>query len=110
MQDFGAELLRRYAQDTTPITDYPKELLDKIVQEVISFEERLTAASNGSAVAVSMTSEPFLNLFSNSRGGAYPHSPSRPVTPGASDILYQINPNWTQGKSTYNLLAPLQSY
>ncbi|KAL5500910.1 hypothetical protein ACEPAH_9297 [Sanghuangporus vaninii] len=79
-----------------PITDYPKSLLRKIAEEVSALENRLTTASNGLQVTILLAAQMFLNHFSHSRGGAYPHSPSRQVTPLAPLIIYEMNPKLTK--------------
>ncbi|KAL5500908.1 hypothetical protein ACEPAH_9295 [Sanghuangporus vaninii] len=79
-----------------PVTDYPVDLLNHIAEEVVVLEGRLTRANDGLPVVVAVSAEPFLNAFSHSRGGAYPHASSRQVTPMAISVLYQINLNSTE--------------
>ncbi|KAL5522235.1 hypothetical protein ACEPAF_2092 [Sanghuangporus sanghuang] len=83
-----------------PVTDYPVDLLNHIAEEVIVLEGRLTRANDGLPVVVAVSAEPFLNAFSRSRGGAYPHPSSRQVTPMAISVLYQINLNSTQDEQS----------
>ncbi|EJD05648.1 FAD-binding domain-containing protein [Fomitiporia mediterranea MF3/22] len=94
------------AATAVPITTYPQSLLDKIVNETITTGDKLTAATN-STVVVIMVPEPFLNPFSHSRGGAYPHPPSRQVTPSSPEIAYPINSNLTadEQEAFYNLIV-----
>ncbi|EJD05537.1 FAD-binding domain-containing protein [Fomitiporia mediterranea MF3/22] len=81
------------AQHTVPIVHYPKPVLDEMVTQVVSFGEQLSAQHNGSTVIVSIAPEPFFNPFSHSRGGAYPHPPSRQVTPASAYFAYQEDPS-----------------
>ncbi|OCB92283.1 FAD-binding domain-containing protein [Sanghuangporus baumii] len=83
-----------------PVTDYPVDLLNHIAEEVIVLEGRLTRANDGLPVVVAVSAEPFLNAFSHSRGGAYPHPSSRQVTPMAISVLYEINLNSTQDEQS----------
>ena len=87
------------------MTNYPKALLDTMVREVVSFGKRLLSkrANGGSDgnITVVMAPEPFLNPFSHSRGGAYPHPTSWQVTPGAPTFIYTIDPEWTPGEFSY---------
>lgn len=57
------------------------------IQESASRLASIPANSN-STLIVSLAPEPFYNAFSHSRGGAYPHPPSRQVTPLSSFIAY----------------------
>ncbi|KAL5512398.1 hypothetical protein ACEPAG_3390 [Sanghuangporus baumii] len=83
-----------------PVTNYPLDLLNQITEEVVVLEGRLTRANDGLPVIVGVSAEPFLNPFSNSRGGAYPHPPSRQVTPMAISVLYEINLNSTKDEQS----------
>ncbi|KAL5512400.1 hypothetical protein ACEPAG_3392 [Sanghuangporus baumii] len=83
-----------------PVTDYPKSLLRKIAGEVSAFGDRLTAASNGQQVTIVLVAQLFLNHFSHSRGGAYPHSPSRQVMPLAYLVMYEINLKLTKDEQS----------
>ncbi|KAL5500909.1 hypothetical protein ACEPAH_9296 [Sanghuangporus vaninii] len=88
------------ALHVVPITNYPKSLLRKIAGEVSAFGDRLTAASNGSQFTVVSGLQPFLNHFSHSRGGAYPHPPSRQVTPLAAFVVYEMDPKLTKDEQS----------
>ncbi|KAL5476649.1 hypothetical protein ACEPAI_2835 [Sanghuangporus weigelae] len=85
-------------QHAIPMTKYPKPLLNYMVQQTISFEDKLVNARGSEQssrnVTVIMVPEPFLNPFSHSRGGAYHHPPSRQVTPGSPNFAYGIDPTW----------------
>ncbi|KAH8109499.1 FAD-binding domain-containing protein [Phellopilus nigrolimitatus] len=81
------------AQHVIPVEQYTLSLLDEMVTQVIAFGARLTEQNNGSKVIVSVSPEPFLKPFSHSRGGAYPHSSSRQVTPASPFIAYQTDPD-----------------
>ncbi|KAI5120619.1 hypothetical protein M0805_008094 [Coniferiporia weirii] len=81
------------AQHVVPITRYSKSLLDVMVAQVQSLGSQLAAQNNGSTVIVSISPEPFLNPFAHSQGGAYPHPPSRQVTPASPFIAYQTDPS-----------------
>ncbi|KAH8116010.1 FAD-binding domain-containing protein [Phellopilus nigrolimitatus] len=80
-------------QHVIPIVQYTQPLLDEMATQVQAFGANLTAQNNGSTVVVGAAPELFLNPFSHSRGGAYPHPPSREVTPAATYISYQTDPN-----------------
>lgn len=98
-------LLSREVNHVIPITKYTEAVLSKMVEETITAEAKLTAASNGSIVGINMIPEPFINPFSNAQGGAYPHTAARPVTPSSPTFVYQINPNWTAGESRPLLIS-----
>lgn len=73
------------------------DLLDATVREAIALEKKLTSANNGLPSVVTVSAQPLLNPFSHSRGGAYPHPPSRQVTQMEVAVIYMINTNSTNG-------------
>ena len=77
-----------------PLLTYPISILNEMATQVAAFGSQLQAQNNDSIISVNLTSEPFLSAFAHSKGGAYPHSPDRPVTPTSMSITYQI-PNTT---------------
>lgn len=91
-----------------PLTHYTTSLLNKVVQGISALGKNLTAANNGSTVTVNFVAEPFVSPFAHSRGGAYPHSPSRQATPGPVNTGYLIDPATSPGKqSTDSVLRPI---
>lgn len=53
--------------------------------------EKLTSESNGSLIIVSVAPEPLFQPNSHSKGGAFPHSPTRQLTQASPFIAYQEN-------------------
>ncbi|KAL5512399.1 hypothetical protein ACEPAG_3391 [Sanghuangporus baumii] len=88
------------ALHVVPLTNYPKSLLGKITREISAFGDRLSAASNGSQFIIVSGSQPFLNHFSHSHGGAYPHPPSRQVTPFIPFVVYEMDPKLTKDEQS----------
>ncbi|KLO11827.1 FAD-binding domain-containing protein [Schizopora paradoxa] len=80
------------AQHVIPIVQYTIPVLEQIVNQVTTVGEQLTAQNNGSIVVVSVGAEPFLKPNSHDRGGAYPHSASRQITPASPFIGFQTDP------------------
>lgn len=87
----------RFSQHVVSVTDAPKALLDFMVQQTISFGERLSTLRNSSDVIVTVGPQIMLNPFSHSRGGAYPHEPSRQLQEVTEVLIYDVDPNWTFG-------------
>ena len=85
------------AQHTVSIANYTKPILDEMALQVKSFASRLVEEKNDSTIRVNIAAEPFLNPFSHSRGGAYPHDPNRQVTPSTPSIRYQEDPGTPLG-------------
>ena len=79
---------------TVPMLHYPIPVLNEMVTQVAAFGSQLQAENNESIISVNAKPDPFISAFAHSKGGAYPHSPSRPLTPAAMAIIYQI-PNAT---------------
>lgn len=77
------------AQHTVPILNYPISVLNEMSAQVDAFGNRLHSENPDIDLSLSMSPEPFLSAFAHSKGGAYPHSPSRPVTPSSMSIIYQ---------------------
>lgn len=75
-----------------PLKWYPYDLLIEMAEQARIVSQRLQeAAPLGQIVVASMVAGPFLAPFANSKGGAYPHSPERQVTPGLAFIYYSTN-------------------
>lgn len=72
-----------------------------MVAQVNAFGQRLTEQNNGSTILVVVQPEPFYQPFTHSRGGAYPHSPDRELTPACPFIVYSANANDPLGTSSY---------
>lgn len=81
--------LDRFTGQAVPILKYTLPILEEMAAQVLKTGTALTAQSNGSLVSVSWSAEPFLNPFAHSRGGAYPHPPTRQVTPSNPNIVLQ---------------------
>lgn len=64
-------------------------VLEEIVTQVINTGNAVTAQSADALAVVSCSAEPFLDPFAHSRGGAYPHPPTRQVTPGSPFVAIQ---------------------
>lgn len=84
-------LYDRIAQHVIPILNYTLPILEEIESQIMAFGKQLTDQSPDELIVVSIAPEPFFKPFSHSRGGAYPHSPSREVTPASTFIAYQAN-------------------
>ncbi|TDL26277.1 FAD-binding domain-containing protein [Rickenella mellea] len=81
----------RQALHVVPIVKYTVPILEEMMAQVTSIGNTLSAQFNGSIVAVLISAEPFTNPFAHSRGGAYPHPPSRQVTPAAPIVAIQAS-------------------
>ncbi|TDL17551.1 FAD-binding domain-containing protein [Rickenella mellea] len=81
----------RQVLHVVPIVKYTVPILEEIVAQVTSIGKALSARFNGSTVAVAFTAEPFTNPFAHSLGGAYPHPPSRQVTPANPGVAVQAS-------------------
>ena len=74
--------------------NYPKAVLDEIATQIQAFGSQVQSENPDIQIVMSMAPEPFLGVNNHSRGGAYPHPPSRPVTPSSLSLIYQT-PNGT---------------
>lgn len=63
-----------------------------MVEIISSFGSAIAESLAPIPVFVGTSAEPFLNPFSHSRGGAYPHPPSRQVTPAPVFIVFPSVP------------------
>ncbi|EJD05533.1 FAD-binding domain-containing protein [Fomitiporia mediterranea MF3/22] len=79
------------AQHAIPITKYTRPVLDEMITQVNAFGQRLSAENNESTIIVIVQPEPLYKPFSHSRGGAYPHPPSRELTPACPFIVYSAD-------------------
>ena len=68
-------------------------------------EARLREQFPSLDLIVSVFLEPFLNPNAHSLGGAYPHTPERPLTPISPEITYFNDPNMTLGKSSDEIIV-----
>lgn len=62
-----------------------------MINQINEISDSLSEQTNGSLVIVSVAPEPFLHPNAHSRGGAFPHPPSRDVTPASTFIVYQAS-------------------
>lgn len=76
-------------QQVLPILKYTQPILQEMINQVIATGAALNALANGTLVVVTVSPEPFLHPNAHSRGGAFPHLPSRETTPAAAFIAYQ---------------------
>lgn len=84
---------------TVPITRYTIPVLDAMLAQVLNATAFLLSHPStlpNSTIQVSFAAEPFLNVNTHSRGGAWPHTPSRPTTPSAPQILVSLNSGLSQ--------------
>ncbi|TDL26136.1 FAD-binding domain-containing protein [Rickenella mellea] len=81
----------RIALHDVPILKYTVPVLEEMQAQVISVGDSLSAQINESTVFVAWSAQPFTNPFAHSRGGAYPHPPSRQVTPAMPFVAVQAS-------------------
>ncbi|TDL24028.1 FAD-binding domain-containing protein [Rickenella mellea] len=86
----------KVAQNVIPVLKYTIPVLNQMVNQVTTLGASLTQKFNGSVVVVTCSAEPFTLPFAHSKGGAYPHPPSRQVTPGSPFIAVQATADPTQ--------------
>ncbi|TDL15957.1 FAD-binding domain-containing protein [Rickenella mellea] len=79
----------RQAIHVVPVVKYTVPILEEVVAQVTRIGNTLSAQFNGSIVIVTFSAEPFTDPFAHSRGGAYPHPPSRQVTPAQTLVAIQ---------------------
>ena len=78
-------------QQVIPILKYTQPILQEMVNQVVATGAALSNRVNDSLVVVTVSPEPFLNPNAQSKGGAWPHLPSRQTTPAAAFIAYQAS-------------------
>ena len=75
--------------DEIPISNYPVELLNEIYTQVLALGNRLQAAAPpGRFISIGFATEPMLDPFAHSRGGAYQHQPGQLQTPAFPYLWY----------------------
>lgn len=87
-------------QHVIPITVYTASILEEIQLQVQALGSKLAAQPENANATMSLfvEPEPFFQPFSHSRGGAYPHPPTRQVCPTGSFIIYSVDPEASLGK------------
>ena len=70
-----------------------------MISEIQASGARLSSqpANSNTTLIVSLAPEPFFDAFAHSQGGAYPHPPSRQVTPMSAFIAYSADPDMALG-------------
>lgn len=77
------------AQNDAPIIKYTVPILEEMVDQVLNIGTALSAQFPNTLFGVSASGEPFYGVYDHSKGGAYPHRPSRPVNPSALVTVFQ---------------------
>ncbi|TDL17542.1 FAD-binding domain-containing protein [Rickenella mellea] len=86
----------KYGAHVIPIVNYTPDVLAEMVEQVTNIGNSLMPLFNGSTLIVACGAEPFTKPFSHSRGGAYPHPPSRQVKPTAPFLALQAGADKNQ--------------
>ncbi|TDL24026.1 FAD-binding domain-containing protein [Rickenella mellea] len=81
----------RTANNSIPIVKYTVPILKEMVNQVLTLGASLTEKLSGSVVIVTCSAEPYIAPFAHSKGGAYPHPPTRQVTPASPWIGVQVS-------------------